>query len=442
MIAHHTPSRQLPRRHFSEDRQAAAGWRCRLHVALTHFTFKSRGKLPSVSLAKYQLCTAFSKDFRCIVFEKSEIQENLCLQQSGSAHRLVVMLRVLGIIQQLLEQGKHASKRDIYYTDPAIFHDVKMIDQAINDICIHFNCNRGSLNVVSVSKGYMCAWILIKFYIQPIPHAHTEFFFSLVMGWLNYNDDGRRIDCMKYSCTGLPIPVHTNLVQNIRSLADYILLVEKETVFQRLANDGYCLKNRCIIISGKGYPDVATRSFLRLLKDKLGLPVFGLVDGDPHGLDILLTYTFGSLSMAYDAEALVTPSIHWLGILLSDCEVFGVPARCLLPLSARDKQKATAILKRPYVKQYVPSWSNQIEMMLQQAVKLEIEAIASQQGPRAYWRIDDRFEEHSKEENEEIDFKELQSSYSFIKNWIDEINEGVLIPRCERREMPFVRLEA
>ncbi|MCO5600483.1 hypothetical protein L7F22_054596 [Adiantum nelumboides] len=412
-----------------------------------------QGKLPSVSLAKYQLCSVFSKESRCLAFEKSDNQENLSLQQRGSAQRLVVMLRVLGIVQQLLEQDKHASKRDIYYTDPALFHDffslfrnsmadkgkgkllveesssstrrhrretaavdtqfmasarttartsraprpsmtaeeqeendlftaqlmsmmgtfeqlaknprmqkllktkdyrtdVKTIDQAINDICIHFNCNRGSLNVVSVSKG-------------------------LVMGWLRYNDDGRKIDCMKYSCTGLSIPVHTNLVQNITSLADYILLVEKETVFQRLANDGYCLKNRCIILSGKGYPDVATRSFLRLLKDKLHLPVFGLVDGDPYGLDILLTYTFGSLTMAYDAEALVTPSIHWLGVLLSDCEAFGVPARCLLPLTTKDKQKASAILKRPYVKRYVPFWSNQVEMMLQQAVKVEIEAVAS-----------------------------------------------------------------
>lgn len=148
-------------------------------------------------------------------------------------------------------------------------------------------------------------------------------------------------------------------------------------MFQRLANDGFCIKNRCIILSGKGYPDVATRSFLRLLKDKLGLPIFALMDGDPHGLDILLTYTFGSLTMAYDAEALVTPHIHWLGVLLSDCRTFGIPAHCLLPLSTGDKQKASAILKRAYLAHYVPSWSGQVELMLQQGVKLEIEAVAS-----------------------------------------------------------------
>jgi hypothetical protein len=33
----------------------------------------------------------------------------------------VVMLRVLQIIQLLLQQNRHASKRDVYYTDPAVF---------------------------------------------------------------------------------------------------------------------------------------------------------------------------------------------------------------------------------------------------------------------------------------------------------------------------------
>eukprot|EP00249_Psilotum_nudum_P005740 c19162_g1_i6 orf=349-774(-) len=43
--------------------------------------------------------------------------------------------------------------------------------------------------------------------------------------------------------------------------------------------------------------------FLRLLKDELNLPIFGLVDGDPYGLDILLTYRFGSMGTdSFNAE--------------------------------------------------------------------------------------------------------------------------------------------
>lgn len=35
--------------------------------------------------------------------------------------------------------------------------------------------------------------------------------------------------------------------------------------------------------------------FLRLLIEKLQLPVYCLVDSDPYGMDILTTYRFGSM---------------------------------------------------------------------------------------------------------------------------------------------------
>jgi len=47
-------------------------------------------------------------------------------------------------------------------------------------------------------------------------------------------------------------------------------------------------------VQGKGYPDVATRVFARKLAFDLQLPTFVLVDCDPHGVDIMLTYRFGS----------------------------------------------------------------------------------------------------------------------------------------------------
>ncbi|XP_070020023.1 meiotic recombination protein SPO11-1-like [Nicotiana sylvestris] len=130
-----------------------------------------------------------------------------------------VLLRVLLIIQQLLQESRHGSKRDIYYMHPAVFKEPSVVDRAINDICILLQCSRHNLNVVSVGNG--CAY---------------------------------------------PIPVHVEEVDGILTS-----------------------------ISGRGYPDVPTRRFLRLLVDKLHLPVYCLVDCDPYGFDILTTYKFGSL---------------------------------------------------------------------------------------------------------------------------------------------------
>ncbi|XP_031120100.1 meiotic recombination protein SPO11-1 [Ipomoea triloba] len=235
-------------------------------------------------------------------------KEVVTLKRESHARRLDVLLRVLLIVQQLLQENRHGSKRDIYYMHPSIFKEQATVDRAINDICILLQCSRHNLNVVSVGNG-------------------------LVMGWLQFVEAGRKFDCINSPNTAHPIPVHVEEVDNIISVAQYILVVEKESVFQRLANDQFCKRNRCIVISGRGYPDVPTRRFLRLLTEKLRLPAYCLVDCDPYGFDILATYRFGSMQMAYDAKFLSVPEIKWLGAFPLDCDNYCIPQQCLLPLT-------------------------------------------------------------------------------------------------------------
>ncbi|KAL0000579.1 hypothetical protein SO802_014360 [Lithocarpus litseifolius] len=196
-------------------------------------------------------------------------KEILTLQRENHVHRLDVLLRVLLIVQQLLQENRHGSKRDIYYMHPSVFSD-------------------------------------------------------------------------------------------IISVADYILVVEKESVFERLANDQFCNANRCIVITGRGYPDIPTRRFLRLLIEKLCLPTYCLVDCDPYGFDILTTYRFGSMQMAYDAKQLRCPEVCWLGVFPSDSEKYCLPQQCFLPLTAEDKKKAEAMLNRCYLQREVPRWRHTI----------------------------------------------------------------------------------
>ncbi|GAV68802.1 TP6A_N domain-containing protein, partial [Cephalotus follicularis] len=267
-------------------------------------------------------------------------KEILTLQKECHAHRIDVLLRVLLIVQQLLQENRHGSKRDIYYMHPSLFSDQSVVDRAINEICILLQCSRHNLNVVSVGNG-------------------------LVMGWLRFLEAGRKFDCINSPST-----------VNIVSVAQYILVVEKESVFQRLANDQFCNRNRCIVITGRGYPDVSTRRFLRLLIENLCLPSYCLVDSDPYGFDILTTFRFGSMQMAYDAKFLRVPGIQWLGAFPSDSEKYGLPQQCLLPLTAEDKKRAEAMLLRCYLKREAPQWRSELELMLQRGVKFEIEALS------------------------------------------------------------------
>ncbi|XP_057441014.1 meiotic recombination protein SPO11-1 isoform X3 [Lotus japonicus] len=262
-------------------------------------------------------------------------KEALTLCKESHVHRIDVMLRVLLIVQKLLQENKHTSKRDIYYMHPSVFLDQSVVDRSINDICVLMQCSRHDLNVVPAGKG-------------------------IVMGWIRFFEGKRIYDCISSPNTAHPIPVH----------------VEEVQVFQRLANDQFCNANRCIIITGRGYPDIPTRRFLRLLVDNLHLPAYCLVDCDPYGFDILTTYRFGSMQMAYDTKHLRVPEIHWLGAFPSDSERYLVPKQCLLPLTAEDKRKIEAMLLRCYLQREVPRWRLELKLMLQKGVKFELEALS------------------------------------------------------------------
>ncbi|XAR67373.1 DNA topoisomerase (ATP-hydrolyzing) [Bertholletia excelsa] len=277
-------------------------------------------------------------------------KEVISLQRECHARRLDVLLRVLLIIQLLLQQNKHGSKRDIYYMHPDVFQEQAVVDRAINDICILLCCSRHNLNVVSVGKG-------------------------LVMGWLRFVEAGRRFDCIGSLNTKF-ITVNFNFYTDMVSVANYILVVEKESVFERLANDQFCNRNRCIVITGRGYPDVPTRRFLRLLINKLHLPAYCLVDCDPYGFDILTTYRFGSMQMAHEAKFLRVPEIRWLGALPSDSKKYDLPQQCLLPLTPEDILRIEAMFLRCYLQREVPHWRLELERLLQSGVKFEIEALS------------------------------------------------------------------
>ncbi|KAL7249093.1 hypothetical protein ACSBR1_011287 [Camellia fascicularis] len=281
-----------------------------------------RGRSPSLYIDRFRnYCSDATGNCFCSL-DLSIGKEVLALQRECHARRLDVLLRVLLIVQQLLQENRHGSKRDIYYMHPSVFQEQSVVDRAINDICILLHCSRHNLNV-----------------------AH-------------------------------PVPVHVEEVKDIVSVAHYILVIEKESVFQRLANDQFCNRNRCIIVTGRGYPDVPTRRFLRLLIEKLSLPAYCLVDCDPYGFDILTTYRFGSMQMAYDAQFLRVPEIRWLGVFPSDSEKYDLPQQCLLPLTAEDKSKIEAMLLRCYLQREVPHWRLELELLLQRGVKFEIEALS------------------------------------------------------------------
>ncbi|KIH87130.1 hypothetical protein SPBR_04867 [Sporothrix brasiliensis 5110] len=149
----------------------------------------------------------------------------------------------------------------------------------------------------------------------------------------------------------------------------------------------------------KGYPTLVTRSFLHHIHETAPrLPIYGLVDYDPHGLRIFRTYKYGSQSLSHEANTTV-PGMKWLGI--QSCDLFcprnSVGARHtwsalndVLPLTDTDRRTAVCLLKdmiygakadsdAASLEQY-----REVQVMLMLNIKAEIQA-ADDYGDLATW---------------------------------------------------------
>ena len=70
-----------------------------------------------------------------------------------------------------------------------------------------------------------------------------------------------------------------------------------------------------MLLTGQGYPDLATRAFLYYFNSHLApsTPCYALVDFDPDGLCIYSVYTRGSQTGSNQADVVV-PNVHLLGL--------------------------------------------------------------------------------------------------------------------------------
>ncbi len=102
--------------------------------------------------------------------------------------------------------------------------------------------------------------------------------------------DGTACDPMSISSHWITNPA----VQCDPGQSRFVLVIEKEGIFSRLVEDKFWMRLPCVLITGKGFPDLATRAMVHQVSARFRLPVYGLADCNPFGLALLLTYKFGS----------------------------------------------------------------------------------------------------------------------------------------------------
>jgi meiotic recombination protein SPO11 len=153
------------------------------------------------------------------------------------------------------------------------------------------------------------------------------------------------------------------------------LVVEKDATFQKLLDERFLHHlPPSIILTAKGYPDLNTRQFLHRLWRELAIPVLALVDADPFGVEILLTYRFGSLATVWCCERTAVPELRWIAVHPSDFE--GLSHEHVKPLSREDDRKLSSLLQRPYM-EHCPDIARQLNIMHECNAKAEIQSYQS-----------------------------------------------------------------
>jgi meiotic recombination protein SPO11 len=112
----------------------------------------------------------------------------------SQVRKTAIMTRVLSLVHEVTTKGIHVTKRDLFYTDVKLFKKQEESDAVLDDAACMIGCPRSCLNVVAADKG-------------------------LVVGRLQFREDGDLIDCTRMGVTGKAIPVWRGVLPSVDGVA-------------------------------------------------------------------------------------------------------------------------------------------------------------------------------------------------------------------------------
>ena len=306
------------------------------------------GEKPSVSLVSPK--ESYQYDPETGINRLSNIKyKSISFGNLKKTRHFARFLCLLESIHENVSQGVKSTKRELYYKNPQLFKNQKNSDSIIEEIAALLQVPRNRLNVLSAGKG-------------------------LVAGNLSFCENDTEVT-VGNRVTKIPFEVDS--LWNFQTEAEFVLVLEKDTVLTRLVEEGY-FQGKVIGVTGCGYPDLATREFVRrIVEERSWLPVFVVCDFDPHGVNILCTYAFGSASKSGECDSLALPFAHWLGVHFTDT------VSSPLPLTTPDVKLLNKLVSLPqfsypptnYQNRRFAQWKQNFEKMLELHCKYEIESV-------------------------------------------------------------------
>lgn len=258
-----------------------------------------------------------------------------------------------------------------------------MVDRYVDDLACTLGVTRAQLNVTAAAKGLVAGTLVLR------------------------RASGHKV-CAIDEAEGLLVPILEE--HDILSMPSvrWILVIEKEATFRALLSSPQWeeIKIHIVVVTAKGYPDIASRRFLRqLASHSPSIPVYAFVDLDPDGVAILSTYKYGSYRLAHedvtpnDTPALSLPQMRWLGVkshhIISRTPVGErgtdtcamPPLQGLMRLTTRDRTKAMKMLEWNLCGEDgpEPEWRQELQGMLMLNVKAEMQILEELPGGLVSW---------------------------------------------------------
>jgi DNA topoisomerase-6 subunit A len=292
-------------------------------------------------------------------------KEKRTFLSASQARKFMQTIAIANKCKKFLKEDSHTSIRGLYYQlkfslgediDEDLFSEQSESNPLIEDLEVSLNVKREDLNLNTDRKGVVAGPMVLKD---------------------TFGGEETIIDCSKQGRSGWMIPSDVDNGMEIMQLdADYVLVVEKDAMWQRLNEDKFWRKENCILITPKGQASRGCRRLIKKLAD-YNLPIYIFTDCDAWGWYIYWTIKTGSMNLAYIANRIATPSAKFVGVTMRDIKDYDFLSNLTINAKEVDLKRAQEMIEYDWIKKY-KEWVDELKIVLKTKKKLEQDAL---QGP-------------------------------------------------------------
>jgi DNA topoisomerase-6 subunit A len=329
--------------------------------------------LNQVNQGKSPVFTTLLRTKSNIIFEPSfgylglgDKKEERKFVNVGQARKFMQTIAIASKCKKFLKENSHTSIRGLYYQlkfslgddlDEELFSEQSESNPLVEDLEVALNVKREDLNLNTDRKGVVAGPLVLKD---------------------KFGGEEHIIDCTKQGRSGWMIPSDVdNGMEFMEIDADYVLVVEKDAMWQRLNEDKFWRKENCILITPKGQASRGCRRLIRKLASKK-LPIYVFTDCDAWGWYIYWTIKTGSMNLAYLGQDIATPEAKFVGVTMQDIKDYDFLGQLTINAKEVDLKKAEEMLSYAWIKDH-KDWIEELKTVLKTKKKLEQDAL---QGPR------------------------------------------------------------